>query len=290
MVALLGWTNVGKSTLLNRLVGDKIAAVADVAQTTRNRITGVLNLPGRGQIVFVDTPGLHRPRFKMNREMVRQAHQIVHDVDLVLLMVDAHRGLGAGDRDAAELLRRAEIDTLLLLNKTDRVEPKSRLLPLMQAVEKWGFHEIIPISALTGEGCDVLVEQVLARLPQGPPLFPEDYLTDQSQRRLAAERIREKLLELTNQELPHATAVITESWHERPDGLIEIEATILVDRESQKPIVIGRGGQLLKRVGTEARLELERFLNRRVFLRLWVKVRKNWRDDDRTLRELGLGS
>ena len=289
--ALVGWTNVGKSTLLNRLVGDKIAAVADVAQTTRNRITGVRNVARRGQIAFVDTPGLHRPRHKMNREMVRQTQQSVHGVDLVLLVIDAQRGIGPGDRDAAELLRRADVNRLMVLNKIDRVQPKSKLLPLMQsAVEEWAFPEVVPVSALTGDGCDLLVDRVLTRLPEGPPLFPEDYLTDQTERRLAAERIREKLLALTSHELPHATAVLTEAWRERPDGLVEIEATIFVDRESQKQIVIGRGGQLLKQVGTEARQELERFLNRRVYVRLWVKVRKNWRDDDRTLRELGLGN
>ena len=288
-VTLVGWTNVGKSTLFNRLVGDKISAVADVAQTTRNRITGVLNVEGRGQIVFIDTPGLHRPRYRMNREMVRQAQASVHGVDLVLLMIDAQRGIGPGDRDAAELLRRAGVNRLMVLNKVDRVQPKSKLLPLMQsAVEEWGFPEVVPVSALTGDGCELLVQRVLARLPEGPPLFPDDYLTDQSERKLVAERIREKLLALMSDELPHATAVLTEAWRERPDGLVEIEATIFVDRESQKQIVIGRGGRLLKQVGTEARLEIERFLNRRVFVRLWVKVRKNWRDDERTLRELGL--
>jgi len=288
-VVLVGWTNVGKSTLLNRLVGDKIAAVADVAQTTRSRITGVRNVAGQGQIVFVDTPGLHRARHRMNREMVRQSRQSVYGVDLVLLIVDAQHGIGPGDRDAAELLCRADVKRLMVLNKIDRVQPKSKLLPLMQAaVEEWSFPEVLPVSALTGDGCDLLVERILARLPHGPPLFPDDYLTDQTERVLVAERIREKLLELTTHELPHATAVLTEVWHERPDGLVEIEATIFVDRDSQKQIVIGRGGQLLKQVGSEARRELEQFLNRRIYLRLWVKVRKNWRDDERTLRELGL--
>ncbi len=288
-VALVGWTNVGKSTLLNRLVGDKIAAVADVAQTTRNRITGVRNVARQGQIVFVDTPGLHRPRYKMNREMVRQARQSVYEADLVLLMIDAQRGIGPGDRDAAELLQRADVNRLMVLNKIDRVRPKSNLLPLMQsAVEEWAFPEVLPVSALTGDGCDVLLDRILARLPEGPPLYPDDYLTDQTERRLAAERIREKLLALMSHELPHATAVLTEAWRIRPDGLVEIEATIFVDRDSQKQIVIGRGGQLLKQVGTAARQELEVLLNRRVFVRLWVKVRKNGRDDERTLRELGL--
>jgi GTP-binding protein Era len=288
-VALIGWTNVGKSTLLNRLVGDKIAAVADVAQTTRRRIRGVMHVRGRGQIVFVDTPGLHRPRFAMNRAMVELARQSMHGVDLVALMVDSSRGLGEGDREAAELLERAGTERLMVLNKIDRVRPKTELLPLMRtAVESWGFDEVLPVSALTGEGCSELVERLLARLPEGPPLYPDDYLTDESERWIAAERVREKLLALTSQELPHATAVLVERWEERPDGLLEIHATILVERESQKPIVIGRGGQLLKQVGSEARAELEAFLGRRIVLRLWAKVRRDWRDDAKTLHELGL--
>jgi GTP-binding protein Era len=289
-VALVGWTNVGKSTLLNRLVGDKIAAVADVAQTTRWSIRGVLHVGGKGQIVFVDTPGLHRPRYAMNRAMVALARRAIHGVDLAVLMTDASRGFGEGDRQAAELLERSGTERVLVLNKIDRVRPKTRLLPLMQtAIETWGFAEALPVSALTGEGCDALVERLLARLPAGAPLFPDDYLTDQTERSIAAERIREKLLGLITEELPHATAVLTDHWHERPDGLVEIHATILVDRESQKQIVIGKGGQVLKRAGSEARRELEEFLGRRVFLRLWVKVREDWRNDQRTLRELGLG-
>ena len=289
-VALVGWTNVGKSTLLNRLIGDKIAAVADVAQTTRQRIKGVLHADDGSQIAFVDTPGLHRPRHRMNRAMVEAARQTIHNVDLVVMMVDACRGYGPGDRETAEMLREAGVERLLVLNKIDRVSPKSRLLPLMQqAVEQLGFDEVVPISAATGEGCDRLVELLLARLPQGPALYPGDYLTDQSERSIAGELIREKVLRLTNQELPHATAVLIDRWHEREDGLVEIEGSILVDRESQRQIVIGRSGQLIKRIGSEARRDLERLLDRRVFVRLWVKVRKDWRDDERTLRELGLG-
>ncbi len=287
-VALVGWTNVGKSTLLNRLVGVRIAAVGGAAQTTRQRITGVLNLP-LGQIVVVDTPGLHRPRSRMNRAMVELSRRAIQDVDLVLLLVDAERGLGPGDREAAELLARANTGRLLVLNKIDRVRPKSKLLPLMRTgVEEWGFSEALPISALTGEGCATLIERILPHLPRSPRLFDEEYLTDQTERAIVAEKIREKLLNLTDAELPHATAVLIERWHERPDGLLEIQATILVDRESQKPIVIGRGGELAKRVGTEARLDIEEFLGRRVFLQLWVKVRRDWRDDERTLQELGL--
>jgi len=288
-VALAGWTNVGKSTLLNRLIGSKIAAVGDAVQTTRHRIVGVAHLEDRGQIVFLDTPGLHRPRYEMNRTMVELARQAVRGVDLALLLVDASRGLGPGDRQAAELLRHAEVERLMVLNKIDLVRPKSRLLPMIgTAVEQWGLPEVLPISARTGEGCEALIERILVALPEGPPLYPDDYLTDQSERVIVAERVREKLLHLTRQELPHATAVIVDRWVDRPDGLVEVQATILVDRESQKQIVIGRGGQLLKQVGTEARGELEALLERRLFLRLWVKVREDWRNDARTLKELGL--
>jgi GTP-binding protein Era len=288
-VALLGWTNVGKSTLLNRLVGTKLAAVADVSQTTRNRIMGVCNLPGRGQIVFIDTPGLHRPRYRMNRAMVEVARQAVKGVDTVVLVIDAARGIGPGDLEAAALLRGSDSTCLAALNKIDLVKRKSDLLPMMQmVVEDWGFAGAVPISALTGEGCERLMDELFASLPQGRPPFPEDVLTDQPERVLAAEWIREKLLAEVRQELPHATAVVVERWDERDDGLLEIEATILVDRESLKGIVIGSGGELLKRVGSAARLELESFLGRRVYLRLWATVKKDWRNKDHILRRLGL--
>jgi len=289
-VAIAGWTNVGKSSLLNRLVGEKIAAVAEVAQTTRHRITGVLNLKDRGQIVFVDTPGFHHPRERMNRAMVEAARQALSSVDLALLVVDAARGEGPGDAEAAARVREAGVPALAVLNKIDRVTPKSRLLPLMTtAVERWGLAEAIPVSATTGEGCDVLVERILARLPESPPLFPEDFLTDQPERVLAAEWVREKILHHTRQEIPHATAVRVTRWHEREDGLVEIEATILVERDSQKGIVIGRGGSVLKAVGTEARADIETLLSRRVFLSLRVEVREDWRNDPSAIEELGIG-
>ena len=288
-VALLGWTNVGKSTLLNRLVGSKLAAVSQVAQTTRQRIKGVYNVPGRGQIVLVDTPGLHRPRSRMNRAMVELVHSTLPGVDLAVLVVDASRGLGPGDHDAAKLIRSASPRRLAVLNKVDLVRPKARLLPMLRvAVEDWGFPEALPISAKTGEGCKDLLDHLLELLPESPPMYPEDYLTDQSERALAAEWIREKLLARTRQELPHATAVLVEHWEQRPDGLVEIHASILVDRDSQKKIVIGKGAELLKEIGSLARTELEQLLDRRVFLKLWVKTRRDWRNDERTLRQLGL--
>jgi GTP-binding protein Era len=287
--ALVGWTNVGKSTLMNRIVGEKVAAVAEVPQTTRNRIQGIRNVPGRGQVVFVDSPGLHRPRHRMNRNMVRLAVESLRAVDLALLVVDAARGLGEGDEQAAEVVKRAGKPALAVLNKVDLVRSKSRLLPMMETVVgQWGMNEAIPISALTGNGCDELLDRVVAHLPEAEPLFPEDTYTDQPERALAAEWVREKLLQKTRQEVPHAVAVEIERWLDREDGVIEIDATILVERESQKAIVIGRGGGLLKQVGVEARGDLERLLGTRVFLTLWVKVRPGWRDDERVLRQLGL--
>ena len=288
-VALLGWTNVGKSTLLNRLVGTKLAAVADKAQTTRTRIMGVRTFPDRGQIVFLDTPGVHQPRYRMNRAMVRISKEAMRAADLVALVVDAARGAGPGDASVAGWLRGAEGRVLAVLNKVDLVKPKSRLLPIIETVSgEWGIPEVVPVSAHTGDGCELLLERLLAGLPEGPPLFPEDTLTDQPERVLAAEWIREKILAETWQELPHATAVVVDRWSAREDGLLEIEASILVDRDSQKKIVIGTGGELLKRVGTTAREELERLLDRRVMLRLWVRVRRDWRNDPRFLSELGL--
>jgi len=289
-VALVGWTNVGKSTLLNRLVGEKLAAVSEAAQTTRNRITGVLTLSGRGQIVFVDTPGFHRPRHRMNRAMVELARRTLEGVDIAVLVIDAARGPGEGDAEIARQLGRAGRPYLAVLNKVDLVRPKSRLLPMIDRVGGgWGAPEVIPLSAGSGDGCELLIERLLALLPAGPAAFPEDYLTDQPERVLAAEWIRERLLRRTRQELPHAIAVTVDRWVEPREGRVEIDATILVDRESQKPIVIGKGGLLLKEVGTEARADLERLLGAAVVLKLWVKVRPGWRDDERSLRELGLG-
>ncbi|HVQ35717.1 MAG TPA: GTPase Era [Candidatus Bathyarchaeia archaeon] len=289
-VAIAGWTNVGKSSLLNRLVGEKIAAVAEVAQTTRHRITGVLTLKERGQIVFVDTPGFHHPRERMNRAMVNAAREALTSVDLALLVIDAARGEGRGDGEAAARVREAGVAALAVLNKIDRVTPKARLLPLMTtAVERWGFLEAIPVSATTGEGCDVLIDRILAHLPESEPLFPEDFLTDQPERLLAAEWVREKILHHTREEIPHATAVRVTRWNERADGLVEIEATILVERDSQKGIVIGRGGSVLKAVGTEARADIEALLERKVFLSLRVEVREGWRNDPGAIEEFGIG-
>jgi GTP-binding protein Era len=286
-VPLVGRPNVGKSTLLNRLIGYKVAIVSPVPQTTRNRIRGVLTLPGRGQVIFIDTPGIHKPKFRMNRRMVTLALESLAETDVTLFMADASDKVGGGDRFVMHHLKEAGAKTFLLLNKVDRVK-KSALLPLIDAYRReMDFAEIIPISAHDGTQCDHLVDVLLKNLPLGPAYFPEDYLTDQLQRFLAGEIVREKLLYHTRQELPHAVAVQVDTYTEEP-SLVRIEATVLVERENQKAIVIGKGGSLLKQVGTEARVELEQQLDRKVFLQLWVRVEPGWRQSDRLLDELGI--
>ena len=288
-VGLVGWTNVGKSTLLNRLIGEKIAAVADVAQTTRNRIVGVRTDPGEAQYVFVDTPGIHDPRHRLNRAMVRIARETLRGVDVVVQIVDAARGFGPGDRTAAAWVAQSDVPKILALNKIDLVRPKTRLLPMLQdAVDTWRFDDAVPISARTGDGCDRLLGCLREHLPEAEPRFPEDYLTDQSERSLVAEFVRERLLHATREELPHSIAVLVDRWDESEEDIVRIDVSILVERESQKPIVIGRDGGVLREVGTAARLELERLLGRRLFLKLWVRVREGWRDDRGTLSDLGL--
>jgi len=289
-VALIGWTNVGKSTLLNRFVGVKIAAVAGSAQTTRHRITGVRHFDGRGQIAFIDTPGWHQPRYRMNRRMIELTRATLGEVDCVAWLIDASRGIGSGDREVAELLRKLDTPKVAVLNKIDRVGRKGKLLPLIEEIAGWtAFSEIVPISAANGDGCDELLEILLQHLPERPPLYDDDFLTDQSQRQRVSEFVREQLVVHTRQELPHATAVVIESWDDSDPHLTRIGATVLVDRQSQKGIVIGAQGSVLKSVGSAARVEIERLLGRQVFLELWVKVRQDWREDQGTLREIGLG-
>lgn len=286
---LIGHTNVGKSTLLNRLVGEKIAIVADVPQTTRTRITGVVTT-ARGQAVFVDTPGFHRPQYRMNRSMLEVATAAIAGVDVLLWVVDATVGYGPGDLRVAGVLKekRGSAKLFLVLNKIDLVQ-KTRLLPMLdRAMKEFGIDEAWPVSAKKGDNCPELLEGVISALPEGPPLFPEDTLTDQPERALTSEIVREKILHRTREEIPHATAVAIERWEDGADGLTRIDATILVEREGQKAIVIGKGGEMLKQIGTEARLEIEKLLGRRVGLKLWVKVRSHWRDDEGTLRDLGL--
>jgi GTP-binding protein Era len=288
-VSLIGRPNAGKSTLLNRLIGTKVAIVSDKPQTTRTRILGVRNVPG-GQVVFVDTPGIHKPTHRMNARMVDAAVSTLREVDALVLVVDATQPPRGGDRYVLGLLGRAEGPVVLALNKVDLVA-KPTLLPLIDWYrQQRGFAAIVPISALTGDGVDRLADVLLEQLPEGEALYPEDYLTDQPERVIVAETVREKLLRHTHDELPYTTAVLIERFEE-PDakGLMRLYCTILVESDSQKAIVIGKGGALIKRVGTEAREDLETFFGTRMFLDLHVKVRTDWREDERVLDELGLG-
>jgi GTP-binding protein Era len=286
-VALIGRPNAGKSTLLNRLVGQKLAIVSDKPQTTRNRITGVRNYPD-GQVVFVDTPGVHRPLHRLNVRMVDAALDALREVDVVTAVVDASEPAGGGDRHLMDILARVDKPKVLALNKVDVLD-KTRLLPLIDRYSRIGFADVVPISALSGENVDRLERVILQHLPDGEPLYDDDYLTDQHERFFVAELVREQVLEQTRAELPFSSAVVVDKFEEPDDkGLMHLYCSILVERESQKPIVIGRGGERIKAIGTAARHELEKFFAARVFLDLRVKVRADWREDERLLDELGL--
>jgi GTP-binding protein Era len=285
-VSIIGRPNSGKSTLLNRLVGEKVSIVTDKPQTTRHVVRGIVTRT-EGQIIFLDTPGIHRPIHRMNERMMKSVRDAMGSVDLVLLIVDSAVSFGRGDEFTLELLKTAATKKFLLLNKIDTIEKKN-LLPLIDRYSRLGdFEEILPISALTGENIDELFKQIFKYLPEGPMLYPPDQISDQPERAIAAEMIREKLITLTEQELPYSTAVVIERFEEG-ETLHHIVASIFVERESQKAIVIGKGGQKLKEIGTDARKDLEAFFGRRIFLELHVRVKKNWRDDEEALRVLGL--
>jgi GTP-binding protein Era len=285
-VSLVGRPNAGKSTLLNRLVGTKLAIVSDKPQTTRNRIVGVKNYDA-GQVVFVDTPGIHRPMHRMNVRMVDAALEAMRDVDLVGLVVDASERHKEPDAFLIDRIRPLGVPVMLILNKVDLIA-RPKLLPMIESWQQaFGFAEIVPVSAATGENVDRLERALLKHLPDGEPLYPPDYLTDQPERFFVAEIVREQVLQNTHAELPYTTAVMVDRFEE-PDerGLMRLYCSILVERESQKPIVVGRGGEMIKRIGTNARQELEAFFDTRVFLDLRVKVRSEWREDERILDEL----
>ena len=285
-VALVGRPNVGKSTLMNRLVGSKLSIVSEVPQTTRFPMRGVLHREA-AQIVFIDTPGIHKPRYRLNEEMVRAATHVLHEADLVAVLVDASDGYGPGDRYVFDRVRESKARAFLILNKADRM-PKEELLPLIQEASTLAlFEEIVPLSALSGDNCDRLERLLIERMPAGPPHFPPDCLTDLPQRLMISETIREQVFLKTRQEVPHAAAVVVDSV-EGDAHLMRINATILVERDSQKGIVIGEQGRLVKEIGTASRHNLEAALGRPVFLTLWVKVREAWRDDPQLLRLIGL--
>ena len=289
-VSLIGRPNAGKSTLVNRLVGSKLAIVSDKPQTTRTRILGVKNYPD-AQVVYLDTPGIHRPLHRMNVRMVDAAVDTIHEVDVLGLVVDASEPTGKGDQFMIDLIKKSSAPVFLILNKIDLLR-KSRLLPIMDRYQKLAdFAEIIPLSAATGDNVDRLERVILDRLPEGEARYPADYLTDQPERFFAAEIVREKLLQFTHAEIPFSSAVVIDRFEE-PTGdraLLRLFCTIVVDRESQKPIVVGRAGDMIKRIGTAAREELERFFATRVYLDLHVRVKSEWREDDGVLSEIGLG-
>jgi len=283
-VAIIGRPNAGKSTLLNRFVGQKVAIVTPKPQTTRNRIQGIVTRP-EGQIVFIDTPGLHEADTALNRQMMREVAAALEGIDVLLMMVDASRTLPHADSLLLERGKRFSGKVILALNKIDRV-PKPKLLPLMEAfARELPFVALVPISALKGDGCEELLEEILKNLLEGEPFFPEDQVTDQPERFLVSEIIREKAIELTYHEVPHALAVLVDQFAELPH-LLRVHATMNVERESQKKILIGHKGEMLKKVGTAARKELEALLGTKVFLELFVKVVPDWRQNPQKVREL----
>ncbi len=298
-VCILGRPNAGKSTLLNALVGEKLAIISPKPQTTRNRIQGVVHVPARserakgkskgksgGQIVLIDTPGVHKPDSSLGRKMMVEVREALEGCDLVLVIMDVTRKFDPRDQFALDLLKRPKTKAFLILNKVDLIREKSKLLPLIEEYRKlYNFSEVIPISALKRNGLDALLEMVIAALPAGPAYFPEDQVTDQPARFMAAEIIREQVLLNTSEEIPYATTVIVDSFEEGA-RLTRIAATIYCEREGQKGILVGKGGQMLKKIGTSARLQIERMMGTKVFLELYVKAQPGWRDSRRFVEEL----
>lgn len=286
--ALIGRPNAGKSTLLNRLVGEKIAAVSNKPQTTRHKIQGIVNSEA-GQIVFVDTPGIHKPGYLLNRRMMAAVHDAIASVDVIVLMRDASVSTGNGDRFVLDLIKQSGQKAILVLNKIDKIKEKAKLLPLIDYYfSEYEFAEIVPVSALKGEAIDNLLAQITKHLPEGPPIFGEDEFTDQPTRLIVAELVREKILETTGDEIPYVTAVITESFDESESDKTIIHCAIYVERPSQKKIIIGKGGARIKDIGTKARYDIETLLGHRIHLQLFVKVVSDWRNKEQKLDEIGI--
>ncbi len=288
---LIGRPNVGKSTLMNRIIGQKIAITSKKPQTTRNRIQTVYTDTQRGQIVFLDTPGIHKAKNKLVEYMVNVAEQTLDQVDVILWLVERSSFIGAGERHIAEQLSKVKTPVLLIINKTDTVK-KEEVLTFIDAYRKiYDFAEIIPASALKGDNTDVILDMIFKYLPYGPMFYDEDTITDQPERQIVAELIREKALRSLSEEIPHGIAVTIESMKERPKGdMVDIEATIICEKDSHKGIIIGKGGAMLKKIGCNARKDIEKMLDCRVNLRLWVKVRKGWRDSDVQMKNFGYNS
>lgn len=285
-VAIVGRPNVGKSTLMNHVIGQKIAIMSDKPQTTRNKIHGVYTTEDT-QIVFLDTPGIHKRQSKLGDYMNQTAFNTLGEVETVLFLIDAAEGLGGGDRFIAEQLKQVKTPVILVLNKIDRIEPEA-LLPLIEQYRKlYDFAEIVPISAKMGNNVDRLLEQVQKYLPEGPQYYPDDQITDHPEQFVIAELIREKILHMTREEIPHSIAVTIEDMKVQDNGVVHIMAVIFVERDSQKGIIIGKQGAMLKEVGKQARQDIQNLLGSKIFLELWVKVKKDWRNQERVLRDLG---
>jgi GTP-binding protein Era len=285
-VSIIGRPNVGKSTLLNQVVGQKVAIMSDKPQTTRNKIHGVYTTD-TSQIVFLDTPGIHKPQSKLGDYMMKVAESTFREVDVILFLVDVVDGIGGGDRYIIDQLQNVKTPVILVLNKIDQVHPET-LLPVIEKYSKlYDFAEIIPISARNGNNVTTLLEQTSKYLSEGPQYYPADQITDHPEQFVCAELIREKILHLTREEIPHSIAVAIEDMKVEPNGVVHISAVIFVERDSQKGIIIGKKGELLKEIGKRARHDIESLLGSKTFLELWVKVQKDWRNHERVLRELG---
>lgn len=285
-VSIIGRPNVGKSTLINRVIGQKIAIMSDKPQTTRNKIQAVYTRSD-AQVVFLDTPGIHKPKSKLGDYMIRLAESTLGEVDVILFLVDAADGLGGGDRYIIEQLKKVNTPVFLVLNKIDLIQPET-LLPLIDSYKDlYDFEQIVPISALDGDNVDRLLNEIIRLLPEGPQYYPDDAVTDHPEQFICAELIREKILHLTREEVPHSIAVQIEDMRREDNGVVHLSAVIYVERDSQKGIIIGKGGALLKEVGRRARKEIEALLGSRLFLQLWVKVKKDWRNREKLLNEFG---
>ena len=285
-VALIGRPNVGKSTLLNQVMGQKLAIISDKPQTTRNKIRCIYT-NDEVQIVFIDTPGIHKPKHKLGEFMLQASESTLKEVDVILYVVEADSAIGGGEQYIIERLKKVGTPVFLIINKIDLVE-KEKLLPLIQKYAvKMSFDEVIPISALENNNIDHLIETLTKYMPEGPQYYPKDMVTEQPERVIIAELVREKILQLTRDEIPHAVAVEIEEMEKRKENLIYIRAYIYLERESQKGIIVGKGGQMLKDIGGQARKEIENLLGNKVFLDLWVKVKKDWRNKDSLLKNFG---
>ncbi len=285
-VAIVGRPNVGKSTLLNRIVGQKIAIMSDKAQTTRNKVQGVYTTDTT-QIVFIDTPGIHKPKHRLGDYMVEAAYSALHEVEVVLFMVAADQKRGKGDDMIIERLKKLSVPVYLVINKIDKIHPNDLLEQIDDFKAQMDFAQIIPISATQGNNFETLMSELEKSMPSGPQYFPEDQITDHPEYFVVSELIREKILQLTRDEVPHSVAVVIDSMKRKPDEKVQIQATIIIERDSQKGIIIGKGGSMLKKIGTQARKDIEKLLGDKVYLELWVKVQKDWRDKQVYLTDFG---